>query len=152
MPQLSAVIECAEAAHKWGGMIVSDGGIQVPGDFAKAFGGGADFVMAGGIFSGTDHCDGDLIEENGKHYKMFYGMSSKEAMTKYSGGIETNVYRSPEGKCVKVPYKGSVNDIIIDFLGGLRSACSYVNASTLQKLSHQTTFIRVSRQLNNIFS
>lgn len=152
MPQLSAVIECVEAAHKLGGMIVSDGGIQVPGDFAKAFGGGADFVMAGGIFSGTDQCNGDLIEENGKHYKMFYGMSSKEAMAKYSGGIESNVYRSSEGKCVKVPYKGSVNDIIIDFLGGLRSACSYVNASTLQNLSHQTTFIRVSRQLNNIFS
>jgi len=152
MPQLSAILECADAAHQLGGLIVSDGGIQVPGDFAKAFGGGADFVMAGGIFSGTDQCNGELIEENGKHYKMFYGMSSKEAMSKYSGGIEVNGYRSSEGKCVKVPYKGSVNDIIIDFLGGLRSACSYVGASKLIELSFRTTFVRVLRQFNNIFS
>ena len=152
MPQLSAVIECADAAHGLGGLIVSDGGIQCPGDFAKAFGGGADFVMAGGIFSGTDQCSGDLIEENGKHYKMFYGMSSKEAMAKYSGGIEANAYRSSEGKCVKVPYKGSVDNIIVDFLGGIRSACSYVGASKLKELKQRTTFVRVSRQLNNIFS
>lgn len=152
MPQLSAVIECAEVAHRLGGLIISDGGIQCPGDFAKAFGGGADFVMAGGIFSGTDECNGELIEENGKYYKIFYGMSSKEAMAKYSGGIEANMYRSSEGKCVKVPYKGSVNNIIVDFLGGIRSACSYVGASKLKELSVRTTFVRVSRQLNNIFS
>ena len=151
MPQLSAVLECADAAHGLGGLIVSDGGIQVPGDFAKAFGGGADFVMAGGMFSGTDECNGDIIEENGKKYKIFYGMSSKEAMAKYSGGIQSHSYRSSEGKCVKVPYKGSVNNIIMDFNGGLRSACSYVGAAKLKELSKRTTFIKVSRQLNNIF-
>lgn len=152
MPQLSAVLECADAAHGLGGHIVSDGGIQVPGDFAKAFGGGADFVMAGGIFAGTDECAGDLIEEDDKQYKVFYGMSSKEAMAKYSGGIEANAYRSAEGKCVKVLYKGSVNNIIVDFLGGLKSACSYVGASKLKELSKRTTFVKVSRQLNNVFS
>jgi GMP reductase len=150
MPQLSAVLECADAAHKLGGHIVSDGGIQVPGDFAKAFGGGADFVMAGGIFSGTVESEGDIIEENGQQYKIFYGMSSKKAMAKYSGGID--LYRSAEGKCVKVLCKGSVNYIIRDFLGGLRSACSYVGASELKELSDRTTFVRVSRQSNNIFS
>ena len=151
MPQLSAVLECADAAHGLGGLVISDGGIQVPGDFAKAFGAGADFVMAGGIFSGTYECSGDIIQEDGKKFKIFYGMSSKEAMEKYSGGIRLNSYRSSEGKCVKVPLKGPVEDVISDFLGGIRSACSYVGASTIKELSKRTTFVRVSRQQNNLF-
>ena len=126
MPQLSVILECADAAHGLGGLLISDGGIQVPGDFAKAFGAGADFVMAGGIFSGTKESSGDIIEINGEKYKQFYGMSSKEAMDKYAGGVAQ--YRSSEGKCVKIKYKGGVINIINDFLGGLRSACSYVGA------------------------
>ena len=150
MPQLSVILECADAAHGLGGLLISDGGIQVPGDFAKAFGAGADFVMAGGIFSGTEESAGDIIEINGEKYKQFYGMSSKEAMDKYSGGVAQ--YRSSEGKCVKIKYKGGVINIINDFLGGLRSACSYVGAKKLKELSKRTTFVRVTRQLNNIFN
>merc|ERR1712226_1368076 len=79
-PQLSAVIECADAAHGLGGHIISDGGCTCPGDFAKAFGAGADFVMAGGMFAGHDQSGGELIEKDGKKYKLFYGMSSSTAM------------------------------------------------------------------------
>ncbi len=149
MPQLSVILECADAAHGIGGLMISDGGIQVPGDFAKAFGAGADFVMAGGIFSGTDESTGDLIEKDGHKYKQFYGMSSKEAMKKYAGGVAE--YRSSEGKCVEVKYKGKVENVILDFLGGIRSACSYVNAHQLEELSSKTTFVRVNNQINNIF-
>ena len=124
MPQLSAVLECADAAHGVGGHIISDGGITVPGDMAKAFGGGADFVMGGSIFSGHDESAGELIEENGKQYKLFYGMSSDTAMNKYSGGVAK--YRSSEGKTVKVLYKGPVQDTIYSYLGGIRSTCTYI--------------------------
>jgi len=148
-PQLSAVMECADAAHGLGGLIVSDGGCTVPGDFSKAFGGGADFVMSGGFFSGHSESGGELIEEDGKKYKMFYGMSSDTAMKKYVGGVAN--YRSSEGKTVKIPYKGSVKNTILDLLGGIRSTLTYVGAKYLKELSKRCTFIRVNNQLNNIY-
>ncbi len=148
-PQLSAIIECADAAHGLNGHIIADGGCTNPGDFAKAFGGGADFVMSGGIFAGHDESGGELIEINGKKYKEFYGMSSKTAMDKHSGGVAN--YRSSEGKRVLLTYKGSVNDTILDILGGIRSSCSYVGAPFLKNLSKCTTFIRVSQQLNEVY-
>ena len=123
-PQLSAVLECADAAHGIGGHIISDGGCTVPGDFSKAFGAGADFVMAGGYFAGHTESGGDLIEEDGKKFKLFYGMSSDTAMNKHSGGVAN--YRSSEGKTVKIPYKGSVKDTLLDLLGGIRSTLTYV--------------------------
>jgi GMP reductase len=86
-PQLSAIIECADAAHGLGGHIIGDGGCKVPGDVAKAFGGGADFVMLGGMFAGHDESGGEMVEENGKKFRLFYGMSSKTAMEKHSGGV-----------------------------------------------------------------
>ena len=150
MPQLSAVLECADAAHGVGGHIISDGGITVPGDMAKAFGGGADFVMGGSIFSGHDESAGELIEENGKKYKLFYGMSSDTAMNKYSGGVAK--YRSSEGKTVKVLYKGPVQDTIYSYLGGIRSTCTYIGARKLEDLPKCTTFILVQNQVNKIFS
>ncbi|XP_044743901.1 GMP reductase 1-like [Chrysoperla carnea] len=149
-PQLSAVLECADAAHGLQGHIISDGGCTCPGDIAKAFAGGADFVMAGGMFSGHDQCAGDLIEKNGKKYKLFYGMSSHVAMEKYAGGVAE--YRSSEGKVVEVPYKGDVESTILDMLGGLRSACTYVGASKLKELTRRATFIRCTQQLNNVYS
>merc|ERR1719403_376688 len=146
-PQLSAVLECADAAHGLGGLIVSDGGCTMPGDFSKAFGAGADFVMAGGMFAGTDESAGDMVEENGNKYKLFYGMSSNTAMQKYSGGVAN--YRASEGKTVKVAYKGSVHGIMTTTLGGIRSACTYTGSKTLKELPKRCTFIRVASQHHN---
>ena len=148
-PQLSAVMECADAAHGIGGHIISDGGCTVPGDFSKAFGAGADFIMAGGYFAGHTESGGDLVEENGKQFKLFYGMSSDTAMNKHAGGVAN--YRSSEGKTVKIPFKGPVKDTLLDLLGGIRSTLTYVGAKTLKELSKRTTFIRVNNQLNNIY-
>lgn len=148
-PQLSAVIECADAAHGLGGHVISDGGCTCPGDFAKAFGGGADFVMAGGMFASHDESGGDLIEEDGKFFKRFYGMSSSVAMKKHAGGVAN--YRSSEGKAITLPYRGPIKNTIQDILGGIRSTCTYVGAYTLKELPKRTTFIRVTQQINNVF-
>jgi GMP reductase len=149
-PQLSAIIECADAAHGLGGQIISDGGCSMPGDIAKAFGAGADFVMLGGMLAGHDESGGDQIERDGKHYKVFYGMSSDTAMQKHAGGVAE--YRASEGKTVQVPYRGPVIHSVQDILGGLRSACTYVGAQRLKELSKRTTFIRVQEQHNPVFS
>ena len=149
-PQLSAIMECADAAHGLSGHVVSDGGCNSPGDVAKAFAAGADFVMLGGLFSGHDESGGSIISVEGKKYKEFYGMSSKAAMEKHSGGVAN--YRSSEGKSVQVPYKGPVENTIKDILGGIRSTCTYVGAAKLKELSKRTTFVRVCEQENTIFT
>jgi GMP reductase len=144
-PQLSAIIECADAAHGLGAHIIADGGCTCPGDVAKAFGAGADFVMLGGMLAGHDEGGGEI--NNG--LVTFYGMSSDTAMTKHHGGVAN--YRSSEGRTVQIKYKGTVEDTVLDLLGGLRSACTYVGAPTLKQLSKCTTFIRVNRQINDVF-
>ena len=149
-PQLSAVIECADAAHGLGGRIISDGGCTVPGDISKAFGGGADFVMLGGMLAGHDESGGQLIERDGQQFKLFYGMSSFTAMDKHAGGVAE--YRASEGKTVEVPYRGPVADTVKDILGGIRSTCTYVGAAALKELTKRTTFIRVQEQENKKFS
>ncbi|MDB9961249.1 GMP reductase [Oceanihabitans sp.] len=149
-PQLSAIIECADAAHGLGGHIISDGGCANPGDVAKAFGAGADFVMLGGMLAGHEESGGELIEYDGKHYKQFYGMSSNTAMEKHVGGVAE--YRASEGKTVKVLFKGKVEDTLQEILGGLRSTCTYVGASRLKELTKRTTFIRVAEQENRVYS
>jgi len=149
-PQLSAVMECADAAHGIGGHIMADGGCQSPGDVAKAFGAGSDFVMLGGLLAGHDECAGDMVAgEDGSLYKTFYGMSSDTAMNKHSGGVAT--YRASEGKTVQIEYRGPVKNTIHQILGGLRSACTYTGAKNLKQLPKCTTFVRVNRQLNTIF-
>lgn len=148
-PQLSAIIECADAAHGLGGQVCADGGCVTPGDVAKAFAAGADFVMLGGMFAGHDEALGDIIEENGKKFKRFYGMSSTEAMEKHHGSVAQ--YRASEGRSVNIPYRGPVKNTILDILGGIRSTCTYVGAHRLKELSKRTTFIRVARQLNEAF-
>lgn len=145
-PQLSAIIECADAAHGLKGQIISDGGCRVPGDVVKAFGGGADFVMLGGMLAGHDESGGELVEEEGRQFKLFYGMSSETAMNKYAGGVAE--YRASEGKTIRLPYRGAVNNTVLDILGGIRSACTYVGASALKELTKRTTFIRVQEQQN----
>jgi len=174
-PQLSAVIECANAAHGIkNGLICADGGITCPGDIVKAFGAGADFVMCGGLFAGHSECEGELIGElkeightiNGKissedpismslfvdpnNLKMkFHGMSSKEAMELHYGGKAD--YRAAEGKEVEIPYKGPIKNTIEEILGGVRSACTYIGADGIKQISKCTNFVRVNRQLNNVF-
>ena len=138
-PQLSAIIECADAAHGLGGLICADGGCQTPGDIAKAFGAGADIVMVGGMLAGTDECEGTYTEEGLK----FYGMSSKEAQELHSDGVSS--YATAEGKCIIVPNKGPVKKVVNEILGGLRSSCTYTGAKSLNDFSKCCTFIRVNR-------
>ncbi|MFW1294925.1 GMP reductase [Vibrio parahaemolyticus] len=148
-PQLSAIIECGDAAHGLGGMIIGDGGCSCAGDVSKAFGGGADFVMLGGMLAGHEESGGEIIEKDGETFMKFYGMSSQSAMDKHSGGVAK--YRAAEGKTVLLPYRGSVHGTISDILGGVRSTCTYVGAAKLKELTKRTTFIRVQEQENNVF-
>ena len=156
MPQLSAVIECADTAHGVDAHIISDGGLQVIGDFSKAYAAGADFVMSGSMFAGHTESGGELIEEmtdkdsKPKKYKVFYGMSSTTAMDKYSGGVAK--YRSSEGKTVKIPYRGPVENTILDIQGGIRSCMTYLGAKKIKDIPKCATFIRVNRQLNQIYN
>ena len=148
-PQLSAVIECADAAHGLGAHIIADGGCTCPGDVAKAFGGGADFVMLGGMFAGHDEGGGKVIKKNGSKFVEFYGSSSDTAINKHYGGQAD--YRSSEGKKVQLKYRGKIKDTILNILGGLRSSCTYVGAPSLKQLSKCTTFVRVNQQFNDTF-
>ena len=171
-PQLSAVIECADAAHGLGGHIIADGGCTCPGDVAKAFAGGADFVMLGGMLAGHDEGGGEVItryyetnelvrEDVGlyetketryveeKKFVQFYGMSSDAANTKHFGGLKD--YRSSEGRDVFVPYRGAVARTVQDLLGGIRSTCTYAGAMKLKQLSKCTTFVRCNNTHNKIF-
>ena len=170
-PQLSAIMECADAAHGLGGHIIADGGCTCAGDVAKAFGAGADFVMLGGMLAGHDEGGGEVITkfygtdevryEVGTHLKLenhvieekkfveFYGMSSDTANTKHFGGLKE--YRSSEGRTVQVPYRGEIKVTVQDILGGLRSACTYAGARKLKDLSKCTTFVRVNNQYNKVF-
>ena len=149
-PQLSAISECADAAHGLGGHVMADGGCSSPGDVAKAFAAGADFVMLGGMLAGHDESGGELVEGgNGKMYKSFYGMSSAKAMQEYYG--EVAKHRAPEGKEVRVPYRGALEETVQSILGGVRSACSYVGARRIKDLPKCTTFIRVTRTTNEVY-
>ena len=147
IPQLSAVMECADAAHGVNGFIIGDGGITCPGDLAKSYGGGSDFVMMGGIFSGHDENPGELIEdEQGNQYKEFYGMSSEKAMNRHYGSMAK--YRSSEGRSLRVKYKGPLSGTVDNYLGGLRSTCTYINARNIKNIPKCVTFVKVNRQLN----
>lgn len=149
-PQLSSVIECSDTAHGIDAHIISDGGMQVIGDFAKAYAGGADFVMSGSMFAGHTETNGVLFEQDDKKFKLFYGMSSTTAMDKYNGGVAK--YKSSEGKTVKIPYKGPVENTIYDIMGGIRSSMTYMGAKKIKDIPKCSTFIRVNRQLNTIFN
>ena len=151
-PQLSAVIECADAAHGLGGHIIADGGCNSSGDIVKAFAGGADFVMIGGMLSGHDECDGELIFEDDNEAPVgmkFYGMASESAMDRHQ--IGNREYRGVEGKTVTVPYRGAVENTLIDILSGVRSACTYMGAKRLKSLSKSATFIRVKNTHNRVY-
>ena len=148
-PQLSAVIECADAAHGLNGHIMADGGCVCAGDIAKAFGGGADFVMLGGMLAGHTESAGQEEEVNGVKYKTFYGMSSDTAMKKHNGGVAS--YRSSEGKTIRIKYRGLIKNTIENILGGVRSACTYIGAKRLKDMPKCATFIRTTQQSNEVF-
>ncbi len=149
-PQLSAIIECANAAHGVDGLVCGDGGCVFPGDVAKGFGAGADFIMLGGMLAGTDEAAGEIVELDGRKYKTFYGMSSKKANDMYSGGLKG--YRAAEGKEVLIPYQGPVTPVIQEILGGVRSTMTFVGATKLKQLTKRTKFVRVNNQINNSLS
>jgi GMP reductase len=164
-PQLSAVIECADAAHGLGGHVIADGGCTCPGDVAKAFAGGADFVMLGGMLAGHDQGGGEVITKKymtnemstgttrkteEKKFVQFYGMSSNAANEKHFGGLKD--YRSSEGREVHVPYRGDVAVTVQDLLGGLRSTCTYAGALRLKHLMRCTTFVRCTQQFNGVYA
>ena len=164
-PQLSAVIECADAAHGLGGHIIADGGCTTSGDVVKAFAGGADFVMLGGMLAGHDEGGGEVITKRyftnevfeepntsvieEKKFVQFYGMSSDAANKKHFGGLKN--YRSSEGREVLIPYRGNIGPTIQDILGGIRSACTYVGASELKQLSKCTTFVMCHDTHNRVY-
>lgn len=145
-PQLSAIIECADAAHGLKGLICADGGCRNSGDIAKAFGAGADFVMLGGMFAGHDESEQECVEKNGEKFLVHYGSSSREAMEKHQNGKA--FYKASEGKQILIPYRGSVKNTVEEILGGLRSTCTYVGARELKELPKRTTFLLVNRQLS----
>ena len=153
-PQLSAIIECADAAHGLKGQVCADGGCTVPGDIAKAYGAGADFVMLGGMLAGHDECEGEIRyeERGGQRVPVamgFYGMSSETAMKKYAGGVAK--YRAAEGKSVETPYRGAVDNTMGEIMGGVRSMMTYIGATQLKEVPKRTTFVRVTAQTNDIF-
>ena len=150
MPQLSAIMECADAAHGVNGLIIGDGGVTCPGDMAKGFGGGADFIMMGGQFAGHYENAGEIIVEDGVEYKLFYGMSSEIAMKTHYGKMAK--YRSSEGRTIKLKCKGHLENTVLDFLGGLRSTCTYINAACIKNIPKCCTFVKVHNQLNKIYA
>ncbi len=174
-PQLSAVMECSDAAHGLDGHVIADGGCTCPGDVAKAFAGGADFVMLGGMLAGHDEGGGEIITKDyitsevlgpshrtmlhsggptdrlikQERFVQFYGMSSRAANDKHFGGLKD--YRSAEGREVMVPYRGPVRSTLQDILGGLRSTCTYAGAQRLKHLSKCTTFIQCYDTHNRVY-
>lgn len=145
MPQLSGIIECADAAHGIGGHIIADGGCVFPGDIAKAFGAGSDFVMLGGMLAG--HVESEQEFKDGQ--VVFYGMSSDTAMEMYNS---RHNYRGSEGKTVVIKNRGPVKDTMLNLLGGLRSACTYIGARKIKDMPKCTTFLRVTTQGNTAFT
>jgi GMP reductase len=154
IPQLSAVIDCADAAHGIGGMVMSDGGCTCSGDISKAFGANADFVMLGGLLAGHDENSNTITvdETTGEKSVRFYGMASSTALEKYySDNMEID-YKASEGKLVNIPYKGALEDTLLELLGGVRSTCTYIGAKKIKDISKCTTFVCVNNQLNNYFN
>ena len=148
-PQFSSIAECADAAHGLNGHIVADGGCTSPGDVAKAFGAGADFIMLGSMLAGCKEGGGKIVKIDGKEYVEFYGMSSKVANEKHNGGLKD--YRTSEGRRVLLPYRGEIKNVVQDILGGLRSTCTYVGANQLRHLSKCATFIRCTNTHSKIY-
>jgi GMP reductase len=149
-PQLSAVIECADAAHGVAneigvGRIIADSGLQFPSCLVKAFCGGADFTMMGSMFSGFEQSGGETIIKDGKKFKEYFGSSSNKAMEEFYGKKEK--HRASEGRYTLIPYKGDIHEFIQDLMGSLRSTATYIGARQLKEFPKRATFVKVNRQL-----
>ena len=145
VPQFSAVMECADAANGVGGHIVADGGCNMPGDIAKAFGAGAHFVMLGGMLAG--HNESETKSKDGK--REFYGMSSDRAREIH--GKRKDGYRGNEGRAIILPDRGPVKETVEDMLGGVRSSCTYIGARRLKDIPKCASFVRCVQPLNTVF-
>lgn len=162
-PMVSLILECADIAHSVNGHICADGGIVDIGDICKAFCLNADFVMAGGMFAGTDEAEGEIIEKQYKtnemidgesviqikKFKQYYGMSSEYANNKFAGGMCN--YKTSEGRELLIPYTGSLDKILQDISGGIASCCTYIGAAQVKHMPKCATLIQVHNQLNRVF-
>lgn len=150
VPQLSAIIDCHQAAKKHGIPIIGDGGIKYSGDVAKALAAGAETVMIGGLFAGTDESPGDLFLYQGRSYKAYRGMGSLEAMKegsrdRYAQDMEQDdVKLVPEGIVAKVPYKGPLSESIFQLIGGVRSGMGYLGCRDIAELQEKARFVRIT--------
>jgi GMP reductase len=149
-PQASAVIDCANAAHNVHKFVISDGGCKNEGHIATAFGCGADFVMTGSMFMGCDEMETEIIEKDGKQYKIAMGSSSKRAQDMVFGGMTK--YRASEGREVLVPCKGPLQNTLDSIFGGLRSAGTYIGSHKLKDFNKHANFYKVRRTLNDVFA
>ncbi len=163
-PQLSTNIECGDICHQMGGYYISDGGCSIPADVCKALVGNSDIVMLGSYFAGATECEGEVVTKfiqpdfnydgtpiiKEVKYKRFWGMSSKHAMEKHYGKMEK--YRASEGREILAPCKGSVQDIINDLLGSIRSMMTYIGAKEIKDVSKRGTFYLVHNQVSNMFN
>jgi GMP reductase len=150
-PQLSATIECADAAHGIAnengvGLVIADGGCVYPGDVAKAFCAGGDFIMLGSLFSGFKESGGGLKKVGGKMFKECYGSSSNYALK--NNYKKKEFHRASEGRYCLIPYKGEIINFLQDLFGGLRSTATYIGARKLKEFPKRATFVQVSNQLN----
>ena len=162
-PMVSLILECADIAHSVNGHICADGGIVDVGDICKALCLNADFVMAGGMFAGTDEAEGEQQEKHfetneivdgvrviqTKYFKAYYGMSSEYANNKFAGGMSN--YKTSEGRELLIPYTGPIDKILQDIAGGIASCCTYIGASSVKHMSKCATIIQVHNQLNKVF-
>ncbi|MCV3739699.1 IMP dehydrogenase [Lentilactobacillus hilgardii] len=152
VPQLTAVYDAAAVARKWGKPIIADGGIQYSGDIVKALAAGGTAVMLGSMLAGTAEAPGDVYEENGRKYKSYRGMGSVAAMSQqhgssdryFQGGVNEANKLVPEGIEGEVEYKGSINDIVFQMVGGLRSGMGYTGSATVKDLNDNAQFVEIS--------
>jgi len=150
VPQLTAIIECRRVGEKHGIPIIGDGGIKYSGDVAKALAAGAETVMIGGLFAGTDESPGDLFLYQGRSYKAYRGMGSLEAMKegsrdRYAQDMEQeDVKLVPEGIVAKVPYKGPLSESIFQLIGGVRSGMGYLGCRNIAELQEKARFVRIT--------
>ena len=150
VPQISAVMECAKVAREFGVPIVADGGIKYSGDIVKALAAGANSVMIGSLFAGTDESPGETILYQGRTYKVYRGMGSLGAMRDgardryFQGDIEEDVKLVPEGIEGRVPYKGPLAQSVYQLVGGLRAGMGYVGCINLDELRERARFIRIT--------
>lgn len=147
VPQVTAIVNCSKAAKEYNKYIIADGGIKYSGDLTKAIAAGADVVMIGSLFAGTDESPGEEIFVEGRRFKSYRGMGSLGAMSSGSSDryfqSETKKY-VPEGVEGRVPFKGKVGDVIYQLVGGLRSGMGYVGAANILELQDKSQFIKIT--------